>query len=276
LTNQVHDFDPFAKETPYVRVNEKLVDRMLKRLNKGQTVQLLDMAAGTGLMTCLAYERARELGMKLIATLLDLDRPALKQAQIEVGAEPAHYLHASADVLPVGKQTYDAVVFANSLHMLDDESKERAMHESYRVLRPGGVLAINSTFYEGAYPESSKAFYSRWIRRAIVEINKRLPDRTKSEKVEAMKWLTPETYRDMVVSAGFQIVEMRERSVRLSQSSVQAISAYKEFAKGALHATDEDAEEASLALQHTVRQAFKDLKMKFLPRNWLEVIAVKA
>jgi ubiquinone/menaquinone biosynthesis C-methylase UbiE len=276
VTNQVHDFDPFAKEVPYVRVNEKLVDRMLKRLNRGQTIHLLDMAAGTGLMTCLAYERAKALGIKLIATLLDLDRPALQQAQIEVGPYPAHYVHASADCLPIDQQTYDAVVFANSLHMLDDGSKERAMKESYRVLRPGGILAFNSTFYDGAYPESSKAFYSRWIRRAIVEINQRLPQRLKSEKVEAMKWLTPETYRAMVTDAGFQILEMRERSVRLSQSSVRAISAYKEFAKGALHATDEDAEQASLALQRSVSQAFRDLKMKFLPRNWLEVIAVKA
>ncbi len=91
-----------------------------------------------------------------------------------------------------------------------------------------------------------------------------------------MEWLNAENYRDIVIAAGFKIVEMRERRVNLSQSSVRAISTYKEFAKGALHATDEDAEAASLALQVTVRQTFRDLKMKFLPRNWLEMIAVKA
>ena len=45
---------------------------------------------------------------------------------------------------------------------------------------------------------------------------------------------------------------------------------------GALHATEEDAEEAAKALQATVRQTFHDLSMKYLPRNWLEIIAVKA
>ena len=69
---------------------------------------------------------------------------------------------------------------------------------------------------------------------------------------------------------------MRERRVLLSQAAVRAISSYKEFAKGALHATDEDADEASRALQVTVQQTFHDLKMKYLPRNWLEIIAVKA
>ena len=43
------------------------------------------------------------------------------------------------------------------------------------MLKPGGVFAMNTTFYDGAYPEESKPFYSRWIRRSIVEINRRLP-----------------------------------------------------------------------------------------------------
>ena len=46
----------------------------------------------------------------------------------------------------------------------------------------------------------------------------------------------------------------------LSQAAVRAISSYKEFAKGALHATDEDADEASRALQVTVQQTFHDLQ----------------
>ena len=53
---------------------------------------------------------------------------------------------------------------------------------------------------------------------------------------------------------------MRERRVLLSQAAVRAISSYKEFAKGALHATDEDAEEAAKALQATVQQTFRDLQ----------------
>jgi hypothetical protein len=69
---------------------------------------------------------------------------------------------------------------------------------------------------------------------------------------------------------------MRERRVLLSQAAVRAISSYKEFAKGALHASDEDADEASRALQVTVQQTFRDLKMKYLPRTWLEIVAVKA
>jgi ubiquinone/menaquinone biosynthesis C-methylase UbiE len=276
VSEHVHTFDPFCKEPAYIKVNDKLVDRVITNVQGMGRVQLLDLAAGTGLMTALAYERARTAGVKLLSTLLDLDRPALLQARIEVGSNPAEFVYASADCLPFSKQGYDAVIFANSLHLLDAGQKERALAESHRVLRSGGLLAMNTAFYEGSYPEESKPFYSRWIRRSIVEINQRLPQRLRGEKVQAMDFLTADMYRDLIRAAGFRIVEMRERRVLLSQAAVRAISSYKEFAKGALHATDEDAEEAAEALQATVQQTFRDLKMRYLPRLWLEIVAKKA
>jgi hypothetical protein len=91
-----------------------------------------------------------------------------------------------------------------------------------------------------------------------------------------MEFLTAENYRDLLNDAGFKILESRERRVLLSQAAVRAISSYKDFAMGALHATEGDAEEAAKALQATVKQTFHDLKMKYLPRTWLEILAVKA
>jgi len=275
VSEQPASFEPFADELAYIRVNERLVDRLVKRLSGCSTINLLDMAAGTGLMTSLTHEKAKAVGARLTSTLLDIDRPALMQARLDVKADRADIIYASADHIPV-KSGYDAIIFANSLHLLEPEQKVEALAESYRVLRPGGILAFNSTFYDGAYPEESKPFYSRWIRRAIVEINRRLPNREKGEKVQAMEWLNADGYVTLLNNAGFKVVEQRERRVLLSQAAVRAISAYKEFAKGALHATDEDADEASRVLQATVQQTFRDLKMKYLPRTWLEILAEKA
>ena len=272
---ELQTFDPFAKEAAYIRVNEKLVTRLVKRLAGCRRIRLLDVAAGTGLMTTIALRQAAGAGMEIQSTLLDLDLPALTQARHEVGASNAQYVFASADSLPFG-ETFDAAIFANALHLLDDAAKDRALSEMRRVLKQGGVLAFNTTFYEGAYPEESKPFYSRWIRRSIAEVNRRLPNRSKGERAQAMEWLEASGYRDLIESHGFRVIECRERRVFLSQAAVRAISSYKVFAKGALHATDEDAEEVSRALQATVRQTFRDLQMKRLARNWLELIAVKA
>ena len=258
-----------------MNVNERLVDRLLKRLGLKSSINLLDIAAGTGLLTSIAYDKAHENGATLNSVLLDLDLPALQQARIDVHADRADFIFASADHLPL-KPGFDAVTFANSIHLLSADAKARALDEVHRVLKPGGLLAINSTFYDGAYPEESKPFYSRWIRRSIVEINQRLPQRAKSGAAQAMEFLSADNYFELLSKAGFEIVETRARRVLLSQAAVRAISSYKEFAKGALHAADEDADEASLALQATVQQTFHDLKMKYLPRNWLEIIAVKA
>ena len=275
MTENDQIFEAFAKEPAYIHVNERIIDRMLKRLTGRKVLNLLDVAAATGLMTNLAYRATRARGIELKSTLLDFDLPALHQARKEVEAKDAEYVYASADALPF-RSTFDAIVFANSIHLLDAGQKEKALAENYRVLDNGGVLVVNSTFYEGAYPEESKPFYSRWIRRSIAEINQRLPKRERGEKVQAMEFLSAGAYRDLIAAAGFDIVEMRERRVLLSQAAVRAISSYKEFAKGALHTTDEDAFEASRVLQATVKNTFNDLKMKYLPRMWLEIVAVKA
>jgi ubiquinone/menaquinone biosynthesis C-methylase UbiE len=272
---EAQSFEPFTKEAAYIRVNQKLVGRLLARLADRTSVRLLDVAAGTGLISALAFREAKARGIKLTSTLLDLDLPALKQAKHEVNSSDASYVYASADNLPFREQ-FDAAFFANALHLLDDAAKNAALREVHRVLRPEGVFAVNSTFYNGAYPEESRPFYSRWIRRAIVEINQRLPKRSKSERVQAMDWLDAEDYRRLLECNGFKVVEMRERRVLLSQAAVRAISSYKEFAKGALHATDEDAEEASRALQVSVQRTFREIGMKKLPRNWLEIIATRA
>jgi len=169
VSEQAQTFEPFANESAYIHLNERMVDRVLRRLGAMPTIRLLDLAAGTGLLTSIAYERAKDAGVRLLSTLLDLDLPALMQARKEVTCDSAAYIFGTADHLPL-KQTYDAVIFANSLHLLDEDAKAKALKESWRVLRPGGLLAMNTTFYEGAYPEESKPFYSRWIRRAIVEI----------------------------------------------------------------------------------------------------------
>ena len=268
-------FEPFAAEVAYINLNERLGERLMRQLSGKTTIDLLDIAAGTGLNTSILYDKAHVSGANVNSVLLDLDLPALQQARVDVHADRADFVYASADHIPL-KQSFDAAIFANSIHLLSNESKGKALAEVNRVLRPGGVLAVNSTFYDGAYPEESKPFYSRWIRRAIVEINQRLPQRSKSGAAQAMEFLLAQEYLDLIDKAGFKVVETRARRVLLSQAAVRAISSYKEFAKGALHAADEDADEASRALQATVQQTFHDLKMKYLPRNWLEIIAVKA
>jgi SAM-dependent methyltransferase len=272
--DQLQTFDPFAREPAYVHVNERLIDRTLEQFPGGGQVRMLDIAANSGLITNLAFGRGKALGLEVTSTLFDFDPQAVRMARQEVNANGATLAIADATHLPF-RPGFDLAVFANSLHLLDEAAKVQALQEVHRVLKPGGVLAFNTTFYDGAYPEESKPFYSRWIRRSVAEVNRRLPNRSRGERAQAMESLPAEGYQQLIECGGFQIVEMRERRVQLSQAAVRAICSYKNFAMGALHATDEDAEQASQALQATVKDTFRDLSMKTLPRNWLEIIAIK-
>jgi ubiquinone/menaquinone biosynthesis C-methylase UbiE len=275
VTERVQTFEPFVRERAYIRVNQMLVERMLAHLPRRERYRALDIAAGTGLLTQLAHSRVRATGAEVESVVLDIDILALRKARKEVPPGAVRgYVCASADRLPLDGG-FDMAIFANSLHLLDDQAKGDSLAEARRVLRPDGVLAVNSAFYKGAAPDDSTAFYGRWIRRAIVEINRARPNRTKSARVPSMQSLGPSSYRDLIECAGFRILEVRERRVLLSQAAVRAISSYRDFAMAALRATDDDADEASKALQATVQQAFRDLKLKYLPRNWLEIIAVK-
>ena len=69
VRHRVQTFEPFARQHAYIRVNEKLVDRMLKRLPERKHYELLDIAAGTGLMTKLAHFRAHTRSCNLLGAL---------------------------------------------------------------------------------------------------------------------------------------------------------------------------------------------------------------
>ncbi len=268
-------FDSFASEDAYVHVNEELVERMFENVPARHRYQILDMAAATGLMTRLAHRRATRIDVEIDSVLLDVDLPTLVRTR-EGRPPPAvrGYVGASADRLPFS-EAFDLAIFANSIHLLSEQAKAASLVETCRVLRCGGVLGVNSAFYGGAYPTDSRPFYGRWIRRAVAEMNRSLPQRTKAAAAQARRWLSPGEYEDLIVGAGFRIREMRERRMLLGPAALCAISSYKEFAMGALHAVEEDAREACRALQSTVEQALLDVGLTYLPHNWLEIIAVK-
>ena len=101
------------------------------------------------------------------------------------------------------------------------------------------------------------------------------PNRKKVAQAQARRWLSPADYESLITTVGFQVREVRERRVLLSAAALRAISNYKDFAMGALHATEEDWLEACKALESTVGHALRDVDLKSLPHNWLEIIAMK-
>ena len=115
------------------KVNREMCKAVAREIREGDRV--LECACGTGLITAAV---AGKCG-KLIAT--DYSEGMLKQTRKKCGSYPNVDIR-SADILnlPFPDESFDAVIAANVIHLLDDPQK--ALSELNRVCRPGGKLII--------------------------------------------------------------------------------------------------------------------------------------
>lgn len=104
-----------------------LVDSMIPREAK----RVLDLGAGTGKLTTLLADT----GLEVVAVEPD----AALREQIAVLAPTAVVRAGSAEHIPLGDASVDAVVVAQAWHWFDTD---RATREIARVLVPGGTLSV--------------------------------------------------------------------------------------------------------------------------------------
>ncbi len=100
---------------------------------------VLELACGTGIVTRHLRERL-PAGVRLVAT--DLNQAMIDHAQSRlVGVPGIEWRVVDAQELPFGDREFDAVVMQFGLMFLPE--KDRFAREAERVLKPGGLLALN-------------------------------------------------------------------------------------------------------------------------------------
>ena len=72
---------------------------------------------------------------------------------------------------------------------------------------------------------------------------------------------------------GLKVVKQKVDTVQVPMEGWLDISAFEDFVIGTMPGVPLD--KASAALQEGVRQTYAELKVKYVPRNWLDVVAVK-
>jgi ubiquinone/menaquinone biosynthesis C-methylase UbiE len=119
-------FDPYAAD-------------LVARLNVPENASVLELACGTGILTRRLRDR---LGRSARLVASDLNEAMMGFASGKFGPEEAvEWQQADATDLPFADQSFDAVVCQFGLMFFPD--KERALRETYRVLKPGGVFLFS-------------------------------------------------------------------------------------------------------------------------------------
>ena len=108
-----------------------------RRLSEMATGRLLEVAAGTGIVTA-ALARALPR-VQLIAT--DLNQPMLDHAATKPELRGVEFRQADALALPFDDQSFDAVVCQFGVMFFPD--RVAAYREALRVLKPGGQFILN-------------------------------------------------------------------------------------------------------------------------------------
>lgn len=130
----------------------------LASLLPGQIV--LDLGSGAGLDCLLASKKVGESG-KVIG--VDMTPEMIERAQANarrVGATNVEFRHGYLESLPVESNTVDVIISNCVINLSPD--KEAVFREAFRVLAPGGKLAVSDIVTDGDLPQAVRESLSAW------------------------------------------------------------------------------------------------------------------
>ena len=259
-----YGFSRFASHPFFEEVNRWLVERVASLGSR-----FVDLACGPGAVTELILQTMRERSRGLVYAV-DPSLAELDRARRRVTSGVVKFVQGSAENLSRLVPTVDVVVFCNAIHLIKD--KGQVLSEIRKVLRAGGTLAFNTTFFKGCYPAGTERFYRYWILRAAQYLRERGVSVLRNDKTDTLQWVTPEEYGALVARAGFVEPTWRLHEVTLSPESLEDIGQFSLFVHGALPQVPLDI--GADALAQAVRRAMGDAKIHGgVPRFWLQFIA---
>lgn len=265
------NFDSFSNLDFYRNVNSQLLD--LADIDKSK--KIVDLGCGNGGITEMILSKVSDVS-KVVIYAVDSSSTMISLALKRFGDRKdvfINYIQSEAQNLHENlKEKVDTVVYCNSIHYVPE--KESVLRQIGDGLSEGGVLAFNTSFFDGAHPKETELFLRKWMMKSLRVLRNEYNIKPVKSKVQSRIQLTPENYEDIVVKSGFSVKKKTIKNIKVPLDGWYEISSFKDWIEGVLPGVPLDI--GKKVLQDTVTNLFKELNISTLDRKWLSIVASKS
>jgi len=131
----------------------------LAELREGEVV--LDLGSGGGIDVLLSAKRVGPSGKAYGLDMTDEMLSLARENQRKAGVENAEFLRGEIEAIPLPDSSVDVIISNCVVNLSGD--KRKVLAEAYRVLKPGGRLAVSDVVVRGEVPARVRQSMELWV-----------------------------------------------------------------------------------------------------------------